>query len=69
MKVLAVALFLLFAGLKPVLALPDDNLGEWSEVFPFGVIPIHAMLLPDNKVLMYGTDDRGKQGGESHVEL
>jgi len=69
MKVLSVALFLLFAGAKPVLALPDDNLGVWGDVFDLEVIPIHAMLLPDNKVLMYGTDDRGKQGGDIYYEV
>jgi len=37
--------------------------GEWGDLFSHKVIPIHAMLLPDGQVLMYGTDNNGKQGG------
>lgn len=39
--------------------------GEWGPVFDLKVVPIHAMLVPPgNKVLFYGTNDKGN----NHVE-
>ena len=38
--------------------------GEWSQIQSFGVIPIHALVLPDGKVLSFGTDERGLQGAQ-----
>jgi hypothetical protein len=38
--------------------------GEWSDVHELGLIPIHAIVLPDGKVFSFGTDERGMQGGE-----
>lgn len=67
MRVVAVAFqaaLLFFSSVKPVAGQPDDELGEWGDVFDMEVIAIHAMLLPDAQVLLYGTDDRGRQGGD-----
>ena len=60
----------LFNGtFKPVAAQPEDELGEWEDLFPLAVIPIHVILLPDSQILMYGTDDEGKQGGDIFYEV
>ncbi|MFK7770075.1 MAG: carbohydrate-binding domain-containing protein [Mariniblastus sp.] len=38
--------------------------GEWSEVEPLGIIPIHAIVLPDGKVFSFGTNELGMQGAQ-----
>ena len=35
----------------------------WSPVTPWPVIGIHAVLLPEGRVLTYGTDTNGRQTG------
>ncbi|RZU02267.1 cytochrome c peroxidase [Rivibacter subsaxonicus] len=35
----------------------------WSQVYSWPLIPIHAVLMPDGRVLSYGTDGTGKQTG------
>jgi PA14 domain-containing protein/galactose oxidase-like protein/K319-like protein len=43
---------------------PDAHLkGMWSPVTPWPVIGIHAVLLPEGRVLTYGTDTTGRQTG------
>jgi hypothetical protein len=43
---------------------PDAHLkGMWSPVTPWPVIGIHAVLLPEGRVLTYGTDTNGRQTG------
>ena len=43
---------------------PDAHLkGMWSPVAPWPVIGIHAVLLPEGRVLTYGTDTNGRQTG------
>lgn len=43
---------------------PDADLkGMWSPVTPWPVIGIHAVLLPEGRVLTYGTDANGRQTG------
>jgi len=43
---------------------PDAHLkGMWSPVTPWPVIGIHAVLLPEGRVLTYGTDTAGRQTG------
>ncbi len=37
--------------------------GRWSEVLPWPLIAIHAVLLPEGRVLTYGTDSNGRQTG------
>ncbi|MFK7738535.1 MAG: carbohydrate-binding domain-containing protein [Pirellulaceae bacterium] len=38
--------------------------GQWSDVEPLGIIPIHAMVLPDGKVFSFGTTELGMQGAQ-----
>ena len=35
--------------------------GMWSPVYSWPVIAVHAVLMPDGRVLTYGTDATGKQ--------
>src|SRR5215470_8563686 len=35
--------------------------GAWSAVSSWPIMPIHAVLLPDGRVLTYGTDATGRQ--------
>src|ERR671924_506938 len=37
--------------------------GMWSAVMPWPLIAIHSVLLPDGRVLTYGTDTNGRQTG------
>ena len=36
--------------------------GSWSAVLPWPLIGIHAALLPDGRVLTFGSDENGEQG-------
>jgi Ca2+-binding RTX toxin-like protein len=47
----------------PELGLPNEIGGEWSDVFDWPIIGIQATLTPDGKILTYGTDQFGQQGG------
>lgn len=38
--------------------------GEWTDVIPLGLVTLHGLVLPDGKVLGFGSDDRGVQSGE-----
>ena len=38
--------------------------GEWSGVQSLGVIAIHSIVLPDGKVLSFGTNESGVQTGQ-----
>ena len=37
--------------------------GTWSAVTPWPLIAVHAVLMPDGRVLSYGTDGNGTQTG------
>ncbi len=55
-----------FARLSPPLAaaLPasaNNVSGAWSPVKPWPVIAVHAVLMPDGRVLTYGTKTSGQQ--------
>jgi hypothetical protein len=41
----------------------------WGTVAPWPLIPIHAMLLPDGRVMSYGTNGDGKQTGHLIYDL
>jgi hypothetical protein len=43
--------------------------GVFGAVFAWPLIPLHAVLLPDGRVLGYGTDDKGAQGAKFHYAL
>lgn len=51
------------ASFVPSGAIPSDaNLrGMWSPVTPWPLIPLHAVLLPDGRVMSYGTKADGTQ--------
>jgi hypothetical protein len=36
--------------------------GMFGSVLPWPIIPLHMALLPDGRVMTYGTDENGKQG-------
>ncbi len=36
--------------------------GSWNAVIPWPIIGIHVALLPDGRVLTFGSDERGEQG-------
>ena len=36
--------------------------GSWSAVLPWPLIGIHPALLPDGRVLTFGSDENGEQG-------
>lgn len=44
-------------------ATADNVRGRWSPVYGWPLIPIHKALLPDGRVLTYGTDGSGRQTG------
>ena len=43
--------------------------GTWSDVFAWPIVGLHAILTPDGKVLTYGTDTSGQQGGTLYVDV
>lgn len=43
--------------------------GTWSDVFEWPLVGIHAILTPDGKVLTYGTDLTGQQGGQMFMDV
>ncbi len=49
----------------PTKAIPADayQRGMWSEVLDWPLIPLHAVVLPDGRLLTYGTDSNGTQTG------
>ena len=57
------------ANVRPI-GMPDGTIpadayqkGMWSPVYSWPVIAVHAVLMPDGRVLTYGTDGTGKQTG------
>lgn len=48
-------------ALAPGPVAADDHLkGRWSPVMDWNVIPIHVVMLPDTRVLAFGTSPRSK---------
>lgn len=46
-----------------------QDTGDFGELFKWPLIGIHAILTPDNKVLTFGTDLRGVQGGRMYYDV
>ncbi|MFI0845722.1 galactose oxidase-like domain-containing protein [Mesorhizobium sp. IMUNJ 23232] len=46
--------------------MPNNTTGTWSPLIGWPLIPIHAILLPDGKVLAFGTSETGVQGAFIH---
>ena len=63
--VLAVSLLLAGNAAAPIGPIPlDAHLkGMWSPVASWPVVAIHAVLLPEGRVLTYGTDTNGRTTG------
>jgi len=51
------------------LARADNVNGTWSNVTDWPLIPIHAVLLPDERVLSYGSSANGLQGGSFSYDV
>ena len=56
------AVVLVAAG-GPGAALADNGVGAWSALGKWPLVPLHALLLPDGRVLTYGSNGNGKQTG------
>ena len=41
-----------------------NQIGDWSGLFDWPLIGLHSILTPDGKVLTFGTDGAGVQGGQ-----
>jgi hypothetical protein len=55
------------AAAKAVVAIPsggDRYQGYFAPSVPWPIIPIHMALLPDGRVMSYGTDQSGAQGAQ-----
>src|SRR6476659_9580329 len=44
-------------------AAADNGVGGWSTLAKWPLIPLHAILLPDGRVLSYGGNSGGQQTG------
>ncbi|QDT11572.1 Bifunctional xylanase/xylan deacetylase precursor [Planctomycetes bacterium K23_9] len=53
-----------FANSSYLADIDAEGDGEWSDVEPLGLIPIHAIVLPDGKVFSFGTTALGMQSGQ-----
>ncbi len=45
------------------------RVGAWGKLANWPVIPIHVSVLPDGRVMTYGTDPFGKQGAKFHYDV
>ncbi|MBI2734771.1 MAG: DUF1929 domain-containing protein [Aquabacterium sp.] len=43
--------------------------GKFGAVVPWPIIPIHVSVLPDGRVLAYGTDRQGRQGADEVIDV
>ncbi len=61
---------LAFAALASALTANANNVaGAWSSVKPWPVIAVHAVLMPDGRVLTYGTKTSGQQTAIENYDI
>lgn len=66
----SVAVFFVLALLaRDVLAADSSKVGAWSPVEPWPLIAIHSVLMPDGRVLTYGSTPDGHQSGIFGVDV
>ena len=46
-----------------------QDTGSFGPVINWPIIGIHAVLTPDNKLLTFGTDIKGRQGGSMYYDV
>ncbi|TWU54336.1 Bifunctional xylanase/xylan deacetylase precursor [Rubripirellula tenax] len=56
--------FLQFANASYLIDTDSEGNGEWSDVEPLGLVPIHSIVLPDGKVFSFGTTELGMQSAQ-----
>src|SRR5262245_5316569 len=56
-----IAATLMLAGMQCAGA--DNTVGGWSGVFDWPLVAIHTVLMPDGRVMSYGTDEAGQGTG------
>lgn len=62
--------WLAFAGLALALSASANNVsGAWSPVKPWPLIAVHAVLMPDGRLLTYGTTSTGQQTANSIYDV
>ncbi len=48
----------------------DANIkGTWSNVYDWPLIPIHLTMMPDGRLMSYGTDSAGRQTGKTIYDI
>jgi hypothetical protein len=57
------------AGFVPTGDPNAQTQGSFGPVLPWPLMPIHQVLLPDGRVLFYGSDTNGQQGGGLHYAV
>jgi YVTN family beta-propeller protein len=61
---IAATLALLLTTTVRALAAGENVTGTWDPtVYSWPLIPVHAVLMPDSRIMTYGTDNTGKQTG------
>ncbi|MFL6670602.1 MAG: galactose oxidase-like domain-containing protein, partial [Burkholderia ambifaria] len=59
------------AEFVPPTTIPADanTRGMWSPVYPWPLISVHSVLLPDGRVMTYGSDLTGLQTGHANYDV
>ncbi|HKX41996.1 MAG TPA: PA14 domain-containing protein [Burkholderiaceae bacterium] len=59
------------AEFVPPTTIPADagTKGMWSPVYPWPLISVHSVLLPDGRVMTYGSDLTGLQTGHANYDV
>jgi hypothetical protein len=57
------------AAAAPVAGADAQTKGVFGAPVTWPLIALHAVLLPDGRVMSYGTDERGQQGGQYVYEV